>query len=1129
MRKSVQLFALLLLMYCALLPTVAKAQGVTTGAMNGIVTDKDGKPIAGVRVVATHEPSGTKYGAITNSAGRYNFPALRTGKPYSVRFSSLGLKEEAFGDITITLGNIYSLDVVMESADVKLGEVTVTSKKNSLMSEQRSGTATNISTEIIQSLPTLNRSIADFTRTDPRANGLSFGGQDARFINFTVDGSVFNNSFGLASLPGGQTNSTPISLDAIEEIQVSMAPYDVRQSGFVGAGINAITRKGDNQIRFSVFANTRNQDNLGRTAAGTEINRGQFNVQQYGFRIGGPIIENKLFFFLNGELENRTDPGTPNRASTGQSDAGANVVRAGINLADSLNRLREFLIQRFQYDPGVYQDYNLATFSAKATARLDYNVDENQKVSVRFNYLRSFRDVPISNTGGVNGRSGNLFALHFSNSNYRINNDIYSAIAEYNGTFGGEWFVNAQAGFTANRDYRALLGSRRMPTVDILLGGRNVTTFGDEPFTPNNLLNTDTWQAQANLTRYLGDHTLTAGFNVELFGFENGFTPEISGVYQFNSFTDFYQAVNGGNVRLNAYRLWFSALPGGEIPIARTRSSQIGFYLQDEWALAKNFRVTLGVRADVQGFEQTALANPQVPSFTFLGANGENLRFRTEQIPNPALLWAPRLGFNWDVTGDRTTQIRGGGGIFTGRVPFVIISNQVSNTGMFNGTYNVSGPVLNTTNLPGTTTPLRWSDNVTNNIPADASTRVPPASYVLNLSNSSFRFPQVFRANLAVDQELPLGIIGSLEGIFSQNVSAIFYRDVNLRPATQRFSGPDNRLRYPGSFGQTATGGLQPRVDSLNRINFPITNAILLDNTNQGNNWAITASLQKSFDFGLYANVAYTYSQSRDLADFGSIATTSFNSTSTINGNNLPDLTFSSNDQPHRFIANLSYRLRWSDILGMNDVGRFIGATQLSVFFSFASQDRITFRYLGDMNGDGNQNNDLMFVPADASQIVFDNLTLGSGASARTLMAADQWRLLDNYISNDAYLNSRRGAYAERNGGTRPMLARMDVSLTHDLNFAALYGGEKPMMVQFRLDIFNFLNMLDNNLGVADVVNNASPLQFRGVTADGRPRFFLAGASLDASGNPVLQPVLRKGTSIPDVWQMQFGVRVTFN
>jgi len=1136
MSKRSILFALLFVLVAilGLAPRQGYAQGVTTGGMNGLVTDKDGKPLPGVRVVATHEPSGTKYGGISSSSGRYNLPALRTGKPYTVRFTSVGMREEVFGDINITLGNVYELNVKMESADVKLGEITVTSRKNAVMSDQRTGAATNISTEIIQALPTLNRSINDFARTDPRANGLSFGGQDARFINFTVDGSVFNNSFGLAALPGGQTNSTPISLDAIEEIQINMAPFDVRQSGFVGAGINAITRKGDNQFRGSAFYNQRNQELLGRTAAGTGINRGNFNVQQYGFRLGGPIIENKLFFFVNAEFEQRTDPATPNRASTGATDAGSNVVRAGINLADSLNRLRSFLIERFNYDPGVYQDFNLQTSSIKATARLDYNVDENQKVSVRYNYLRSFRDVPISNTGGVNGRNNNLFALNFSNSNYRINNDIHSVVAEYNATFEGEWFVNALVGFTANRDYRELLGSRRFPTVDILLGGRNVTTFGDEPFSPNNILNTDTWQAQGNVTRYLGDHTLTAGFNVEAFTFANGFTPEISGVYQFNSFTDFYQAVQGANIRTNAYRLWFSALPGGEIPVARTQSSQIGFYLQDEWNILKNFKLTLGVRGDIQSFAQTALANPQVPNLNFIGANGETLNFRTEQLPQPALLWSPRLGFNWDVTGDRTTQIRGGAGIFTGRVPFVIVSNNVSNTGMFNGTFNISGAVLNTTNLTGTTTPVRWSDNVATNIPADAATRVPPASYVLNVANSSFRFPQVFRANVALDQELPFGIVGTLEGILSQNINTIFYRDVNLRAATQRFDGPDNRLRYPGSFGQTATGGFSPMVDALNRINSNITNAILLDNTNLGNNFSITASLQKAFDFGLYANVAYTYGESRDVADFGSIATTSFNSTTGINGNNFPDLTFSSNDLRHRLISTISYRLDWGNLL-QSDVGRFIGKTQISVFLSYFSQDRITFRYNGDMNGDGNQNNDVIFVPADQSQIVFDNLTIGSGASARTFDGAAQWAVLNNYINSDPYLSARRGQYAERNGGTRAMLTRMDVSLSHDINFAPLWGGDKATNVQFRLDIFNFLNMLDNSLGVADVINNNAPLIYRGVVPQGqpnagRPRFQLAGTSIDpATNNLTMQGLLRKGAGITDVWQMQFGVRVTFN
>ena len=1137
MKRSVLLFAVLFVAITA----SALAQ-VTTGGINGLVTDKSGKALTGVRVMATHEPSGTKYGAVTNVSGRYLIPGMRTGGPYTLQYSSIGMRPEKFSDIFVKLGETSVYNAKLDEGEVKLSEITVTSKKNAVMSAERTGAATNINREAIQSLPTINRSVQDMTRLTPQANGLSFAGQDPRFTSFSVDGSVFNNNFGLqgaggGTLPGSQTGATPISLDAIEELQVNMAPYDVRQAGFIGAGINAITRKGDNEFRASAFYNLRDQSFVGTSLRNPEgivtpVTVQNFNVRQYGFRLGGPIIQDKLFFFINGEIEERSDPGTLNRASRGPSDTvGSNIVRRGTALADSLDRLKSFLMQRFNFDPGVYQDYARLAGSAKATARLDYNIDESNKVSVRYNYLRSFSDIPVSNSGAVTPRSNNLFALQFSGSNYRQNNDLHSAVAEYNGTFNNEWFLNAIVGFTANRDYREILGSRRFPLVDIVQGNQTITSFGDEPFTPNNRLFNDTYQAQFNVTRYLGDHVVTAGTNIEYFTFENGFTPEISGVYQFNSFTDFYNAVDGRNVQARQYIKWFSALQGGAVPFAYTRALQAGLYLQDEWAITPQFKITVGVRGDLQSFEQTAPANPQVPNLQFRRPDGSPLTLRTEQLPNPQILWSPRLGFNWDVTGDRSTQLRGGAGIFTGRVPFVIISNQVGNTGMFNGRYAITSPILNQTVIPGTTTPIRFSDDISANIPADAAMRVPPASYSIAVTDPNFRYPQVFRANFAVDQELPGGIVATVEGILSQNVNAVLYQNVNQVTPTARFTGPDNRFRYPGSFGTNAAGTtLRPGlVDSLNRlnpINPTLTDATLLTNTNQGGSFSVTGQLQRNFtDIGLNVMAAYTYSESRDLSDFGSIAFSSWRDAVTIDGNNYLPLAFSSNDQAHRIIANVGYTLNWGNILGENL--RFIGRTAINIFFSAQSQNRQSYTIRGDVNGDAvPANNDLMFVPASPDQILLETTTI----SGRSFDAAAQWAALDNYIKADPYLSTRRGQYAERNGGIRPLLSRMDVSLTHD--FVLDLG--KPTAIQARVDMFNALNFIDNRLGIADIINNNNPLEFRGVVTDAtgsRPRYRIASAisTVNTAGQLSLFPTLRQGAGLGDVWNLQFGVRITLN
>ncbi len=695
-----------------------------------------------------------------------------------------------------------------------------------------------------------------------------------------------------------------------------------------------------------------------------------------------------------------------------------------------------------------------------------------------------------------------------------------------------------------------------MPTVYILSAGRNVTTFGDEPFTPNNVLNTDTYQAQLNVTRYLGEHVLTAGFNLEAFGFENGFTPEISSVYQFQSFSDFYAAINNTRpVTLQSYRQWFSQLPGGTVPVAKTRAQQFGFYLQDEWNIHRNLKITAGVRGDIQSFAGTdALVNPEVsggvgrrtdgrdttfPGFTFADGN----RYSTGTLPASKLLLAPRFGFNWDAFGDRTLQVRGGTGIFTGRVPFVIISNQVSNNGVYNGTVSITNARLGTgaSQIPGGGT-LVWSPNAdpfTNpNRPAiNNSTNLTPApSYNLALTANNFQYPQVWRSNFAADFDLgklaPVleGTVFTVEGIYSQNIAAVIYTNANLNnPALvggveNRFSGADNRVRYQGSAGTNVATGAAG-ADILNRGINKITDAILLNTTDQGDSYTLTTQLQKTFDFGLYAMVAYTHGRARDLGSFGSIAFSSWRDNINVNGNNRPDLAFSTNDLRHRLIAQLNYRFDWSKVLG--DLGKNIGYTTISLFYQGQTQDRYTYIVTGDVNGDGLVANDLMFVPADQSQINFVPLTIGSGAAARTFTAADQWNALNGFISRDENLNNARGQYFQRNGGLRPWLHRIDLALSHE--FAVDLIGYQQRL-QFRADIFNFGNMLNKAWGVADVVNNNAPLQFAGVTAGNQPQYRLNGASVGADGNLTL-PIspYRPGSFISDVWQLQVGIRYFFN
>lgn len=1071
-------------------------QGVTSASFFGQVTDANDQPLIAATVIATHVPSGTRYGTTTRDDGRFNLANVRIGGPYTVAVSYVGYTSQEQSDIFLSLGQNLRINFVLQEGSMTTDEVVISAERNEIMNSERTGAATNISKEVINTMPTLNRSISDFVRLTPQSRsssvaatagaGSSFAGQDSRFNNLTIDGSIFNNSFGLASAPAGQTNSTPISLDAIEEIQVNVAPFDVRQGGFTGAGVNAVTRSGSNQVQGSVFYNLRNNNLVGTSAQGTNVVTNDFDVAQYGFRLGGPIIKDKLFFFVNGEFERRNDPATSFVASR-PGLSGDNVARV---TASSMDSLRNFLMEKYDYDPGEYENYLLETYSDKLLAKLDYNLSNTTKVSLRYNYLRSFRDVLASNSGSFSDRRDNGFAMNFQASNYVINNDIHSVIAEINTVIGNNAFNTATFGFTANRDYRSSRGGI-FPLVDILEGGRNYTTFGYEPFTPNNRLDTDTWQFQDNYTLYKGQHTLTAGVNFEAFKFENTFTPTYYGQFVYNSLADFYAAANGADsVELRRYALTYSGLEGGALPTATTQAFQPGAYLQDVITTNK-LSLTLGLRVDLPLFQQTALENETVTDLTFKDAEGNDVQYNTSKLPDPHLLVSPRVGFNYDVLGDRSFQIRGGSGLFSGRPAFVWISNQVGNNGILTGSIRTD----NTFDYP-------FNPDVTTYIPSNAST---PSSYGIAVTDPNFRFMQVWRTNIAVDKKLPGNIVATVEGIFTKNINNVSYINANQELSTANYSGADDRPYFP-ALGQSGSA-----ANNAVRINDFITDAIVLQNTSQGYTYSLTAKLERQFTKGLYLMAAYNFAEAKDLITAGSIAFSSWRDNRTVNGNNLPDLAFSDFDQRHRIIGAATYRFTYGDL----------GASQLSLFFQSGNQGRYSYVINGDMNGDQQTSNDLLYVPATGSEIIFEEYSVTTGGVATTYTVDQQRAAFMAFVDNDPYLSSRKGQYAERNGALLPWLSTIDLSFQQE--FAVKVGSSRNA-IQLRADVFNFGNLLSDEWGVGDRIINNNPLQFRSRNAENQPvyRFNVVNGNF---------PTEALGTSatLGDVWQLQFSVRYIFN
>jgi hypothetical protein len=1167
----------LLLLLLLISAPAAWSQGTTSSAMNGVITDKDGGGLPGATVIAVHTPTNTQYVAPTNSEGRYNIQNMRVGGPYTLRITFVGYKDASREGIFLTLGQNLRLDINLSEATTELAGVTVSGRQDPVMNAGRTGAATTVQREQIERLPTLNRSFNDFTRLTPQANGQAFGGRSSSFNNVTIDGAVFNNAFGLSGTVGGQTGAQPISIDAVEQIQVSLAPYDVRQGSFTGAGINAVTRSGSNKTTGSVYFFNRNQRELflGRKVGEQEVAVPDFRLQNYGARVGGAIIKDKVFFFLSGERERRTDPPSGNFVAS-NGDRLANGTSVSQASEFQLNNLASFLQNQFGYEAGPYQGYSQRQNSDKITAKLDWNISQNHRFNIKYNLLRSVADVPPSNSGAISTRSGTQFGLPFQSAYYAINNNLDSYIAELNSTFGARFSNNMTAGFTAFRDFREPFSSL-FPFVEIgngtgLTGATGTqapnatyTSFGFEPFTAGNILNTDVYQFGDNFTAYLGKHNLTVGTYNEHYRFKNGFAPNFNSTYRFNSLEDFYNNNgftydrNSGNLTPLAtgatrvvpaqFLLQYGANPTGELPFAKINATQLGLYVQDEYTPFSNLRITAGIRGDLPIITSDVAQNYAVSGGTdpATGVSYAGLTFRngvqlnTGELPKRKVLFSPRIGFNWDVNDDKKTQLRGGTGIFTGRVPFVWISNQASNNGV------LFGSVFANNAATGINTYNRFNPNTRFYVPGSGGPIAGPANanttYNLAVTDRDFQFPQVWRTNLAVDQELPGGIVGTLEGFYTRDLNAVYLENVNL-PGSEanpvnRPAGPDQRpIFYTFGAAQTGANADLVTLTANNRIygsvptaqggNTParpnITDAILLKNTNKGYSYAVTGQLQKSFSNGLYSSLAYTYTDSRSVNDGGSIAQSQWRDRQVSGDPNANVLSYSQFLQRHRVVAVASYRREYLNHLG----------TTLSVFYTGSPQGRFSYVYAGDMNGDGaGGNNDLIYIPRNRSEINLRDITFTAAQGGGTYSAAQQYADLEAYINQDKYLSSRRGEYAERNGGEFPWLHQVDMKLLQDL-FVDL--GENRNTLQLSVDIFNVGNLLNSNWGTVRATNRTNLLSFSGYNAQNQPVYtypYLTNQSVTngvtTPGVPLSSTFRDNVTTIGSRWQAQVGVRYIFN
>lgn len=1078
---------------------------VTTAVLTGDVKSNSKEALVGATVVATHLPSGTKYTTVSRTGGQFTIQNMRVGGPYLIEVSFVGHNPEKYDNVFLQLAEPFVLNAELTNTAAALQNVVVSGgRRSSLLNAGRTGSVTNVGTRQINQLPTISRSLNDITRITPQANGASVGGGNYRQNNFTVDGADFNNSFGIGSnLPA---NGSPISIDAVEEISVSITPFDIRQSGFIGSAINAVTRAGTNTFSGSVWKYFRNQNQRGDKVEEAKFIRPTEEYTMYGFRMGGPIIKNKLFFFINYETEDQPKSIQNFFAATAAAPYGSanNIVRP---TADSLDYISKFLFDNYGYVTGPYQGYVPSITRTKYLARIDWNINSKNRMNIRYSQVEGGEpftpstSVSGSNVAYTSNRTAST-SLWFKNSNYFQGANLYSLAAELNSNWGK--FSNTLRGtYTFQNDSRST-DSQIFPFVDILsntggvTGPAPYTSFGYEPFSFGNLRQVKTYSVINNLTWTTGKHNWTVGGQFDLSSTINGFQRFATSYYVFNSWADF---ANGNKPRDLA--ITYSLSKNFAPAFSSFKFAQYSVYGQDEIAVNKDFRLTLGLRVDLPTYPDVPQiqTHPLVLKMNFDG--GEKIN--TGNLPKNRLMWSPRLGFNWDLYGDRSLQIRGGTGVFTGRVPFVWIVSQSGDGGMIQVTQT-----WNNFNTPGPFNP---------DPAAYRPSSVPTAGTIVpgNITAlvEDFKNPQSWKSTLAVDSRLGKGLVASLEAIFNKDLNTAIFRNPNMiAPAALAIAGyPDSRPMYGTTnqtrFINTLNNGI-PQAGASGQFN-----PIVLDNGNRGYYFSLTAKIEKAYSKGLAWSVAYTKSMAANLFDGGGDQPLSaWQSTANVFGPNSMNLSYADYVVPDRVVATLSYRKEYFKNL----------ATTISAFYNGSINGRFSYIYDQDFNRDGINGNDLMYIPTadQVKQMLFASNTVNGVVYDQ----ATQRVLLERFIQQDKYLRAHRGQYAERNGAQLPWLNRVDVKILQDL-FANIKGTKNTL--QFSIDIFNAGNLLNPGWGKLKTINNSRVLAITNQNSLVPGGTVLPIYRLGSGNGDILTKTFRDNVSIASTYSIQFGLRYLFN
>ena len=1107
-----QTFMRLLCLLCTtIFVSVSAFAQVTTSSLGGRVTDNAGEPIVGAAVVATHTPSGTVYGAVTNENGRYTIHGMRTGGPYKVETSCLGYQTVTYTDLTLQLAETFALNAVLDDDAQMLGEAKVIAAAASKFSAEKTGAATNISSSQITSLPTVSRSITDLTRLSPYGgNGMTFAGQDGRTANFTVDGANFNNNFGLNDgLPGG---GNPISLDAIEEVQIVISPFDVRQTNFIGGGVNAITKSGTNQFKGSAYVYHSNENMRGNQVAGVELTDARTidRSTTYGATLGGPIIKNKLFFFVNAEYTSSPGTAVSWRASEdGVGDANKNL--AYTTIAD-MERVREQVWEKYKYDTGSFTDFPADKSTVRVLARVDWNINDNNKLALRYNYTNNNR------WSGPNGSSmdggtrspynrTSLYSMAFANSMYSQNNLVHTASLDLNTRINDNLSNQLLVTFSKLDDVRGT-NSDEFPFIDIQDGTGTNTQYmslGYELFTHNNAVHNTVANIKDDLVYFLGDHKLTMGVNYEYQMADNAYMRNGTGYYRYASVDDF---ISGAAPEVVCLTYGYN---GEKNPAARVQFHKAGIYAQDEWNATENFKLTYGLRLDGLFFDNSDLmTNAAIKAIDYYDAEGNVRNIDTGKWPNSSLTVSPRVGFSWNILEDRSLTLRGGTGLFSGRLPLVFFTNMPTNSGMvqyqaqlnaknLEKKFGKDGHTMTSlfgngkgliTDADGKATTQALINYLTGiGYPKTVSPEDGEVPSSISAVDPKFKMPQVWKTSLALDYKFPTSFPFTItaEGIFNKTVNGVMISDWSIKPVNgfARLNGADNRPVFPADFRAG-------------------TDAFVLENTSKGYGYSANVTVNMRPIDGLNLMAAYTHQASKEITDMpGSNAESAFTYVPSVYGPNNIGLHNAANVTPHRVVASATYSDRANNHFSL-------------IYESWKGGYNYSYMLSNDMNGDG-YSYDALYIPTD-DQVGFE----GKG-EYRFVSEDDAKRFMD-YVHNNEYLSKNQGKYAEAFSVYSPWVHRLDFSYKHDFKIKA---GNSMNILQLSLDVKNILNLFNSSWGVSKYMNpklnEGRILKFEHVDSEGYPVF-----STPEAVNKNTQTFMHN-PSIGQCWYASVGIKYMFN